>query len=231
MKIQIKAIAAALCLCTASLAAHAINPLDALSSIVSSATSTTNFQIADIVGTWQYQSPAVSFQSDQALSKIGGMAASTAIEDKLAPYYSNMGLTSLVVTINDDETFSMKIKSITLNGTLTKDSDNGALTFHFNAFGKISIGAVAAMAQKSATNNLTLTFEASKLITIADKVASIAKIQSLSTVVSLLKGYDGIYVGARLKKTASSGNSTSSKSSSSSSSSSAADALKSILGK
>ncbi|MCI8735181.1 MAG: DUF4923 family protein, partial [Clostridia bacterium] len=35
---------------------------------------TSKFEIADIQGTWSYQAPAVSFQSDNALNKIGGSA-------------------------------------------------------------------------------------------------------------------------------------------------------------
>lgn len=219
--------------------AVAVNPLDALGSILSSATSTTKFEIADIVGTWNYQSPAVSFKSDQALGKIGGMAAGTALEDKLTQYYNAIGINTLVVTVNSDETFSMKIKSATLSGTLTKDDDSGALTFHFNAFGKMNIGSIAAKAEKSALNDLTLTFDATKLITVAEKVSSIVKIQSLQTVVSLLKSYDGLYIGARLKKSSSaSGTSGSAPSSGanpasggSDAGSKAAEALKNLLKK
>ena len=203
MKKNFIALAAAGCLAMSSLTATAVNPLDALGSIISSATSTSKFEIADIVGTWSYQSPAVSFKSDDALSKIGGMAASTALEDKLASYYNAAGLNTLVLTVNSDDSFTMKVKAITLTGTITKDSDSGALTFNFSAFGKINIGAVSAMAEKSATNNLTLTFDASRIISIIDKIADFAKIQSIQTLSSLLKNYDGLYAGARLKKTSS----------------------------
>lgn len=214
----------------------AVNPLDALTGIVSSLTSTTNFEIADIVGTWEYQSPAVSFKSDAALNKIGGLAASTALEDKLSSYYNTTGLNTLVLTVNSDDTFTMKIKSISLNGTITKDDDSGSLTFSFNAFGKISIGKVSAMAEKSATNTLTLTFDASRVISIIEKVADIAKIQSLQTLSSLLSSYDGLYAGARLKKTGSAGATPSASNSNSNSGSTngsakAVDALKGLFGK
>lgn len=229
MKKTFISIAAAVYIALAPQAAEAVNPLDALGGIVSSLTSTTNFEIADIVGTWSYQSPAVSFKSDAALNKIGGLAASAALEDKLVSYYNSAGLNTLVLTVNSDDSFTMKIKSITLSGTITKDDDSGSLTFKFNAFGKISIGSVSAMAEKSATNNLTLTFDASKVISIISKVAEIAKIQTLQSLSSLLNSYDGLYAGARLKKTSS--GSTTQSSSSSSSGSNALDALKGILNK
>ena len=212
----------------------AVNPLDALSGIVSSLTSTSKFDIADIAGTWSYQSPAVSFKSDDALSKIGGVAAATALENKLAGYYNTAGLNTLVLTVNPDSTFTMKIKAINLSGNITKDDEKGNLTFHFSAFGKINIGAVSAIAEKSATNTLTLTFDVSRVISILDKVGSAVKIQSITTITSLLKSYDGLYAGARLKKTGSAqptSGSGQNAPSTGNSSSKAADALKSILGK
>ena len=200
-KLFIAALAAAMSASTFS--ATAGNPLEALGGIVTSLTSTSKFEIKDIQGTWSYQSPAVSFKSDQALNKIGGTAASAALESKMSPYYEKLGLNTLVLTMDADGNFEMKIKSITLKGTATKDSDDGALTFNFNAFGKTSIGKVSAEAQKSATGVLTLTFDVSRVIAIVDKVAAVANIQSVSTLSSLLKSYDGIYAGAKLKKTGS----------------------------
>lgn len=178
------------------------NPLEALGGIVSSLTSTSKFEIKDLQGTWAYQSPAVSFKSDQALNKIGGTAASAALENKMAPYYTRLGLNTLVLTMDADGNFEMKIKTITLKGVAVKDSDSGALTFNFNAFGKTNIGKIAAEAQKSATGVLTLTFDVSRVIAIVDKIASVANLQSVSTLSSLLKSYDGIYAGAKLKKSA-----------------------------
>jgi len=200
---KIFALAIAICM---AVAATAGNPLDALGGLVSSLTSTTKFEIADIQGTWSYQTPAVSFQSDNALNKIGGAAASTAIESKLRPYYERLGINTLIVAIDADANFSMKLKGVTLKGTIAKESDEGALTFDFNAFGKKSIGKISAHATKSATNVLTLTFDVSRAVAIADRVASVANIQTLKTVSDLLKSYEGIYAGAKLKKTSNAAN-------------------------
>lgn len=204
MKKSIITIFTAFCISLISFSAKGGNPLDALGGIVSSLTSTSNFEIADIVGTWEYQSPAISFKSDAALSKIGGVAASAALEDKLVSYYNAAGLNTLVITINSDDTFTMKVRSVSLNGTIAKDGENGALSFQFSAFGKINIGAVSAYAEKSALNTLTLTFDVSKIISIIEKISEIVKIQSIQTLTSLLGNYDGLYAGARLKKTGSS---------------------------
>ncbi len=217
----------------------AANPLDALGGLVSSLTSTSKFEVSDLKGTWSYQSPAVSFKSENTLNKIGGVAASATIENQIRPYYERLGLNTLTLTVDADANFAMKIKGVTLKGTIAKESDEGALTFSFNALGKKSLGKISAQATKSATNELSLTFDVSRAIAIADKVASVAKMESLQTVTNILKSYDGIYAGAKLKKTdngttATSGNGSTATSGSStdkdSGTSKAADVLQGLLG-
>ncbi len=184
----------------ASFNASADNPLGFLKDIVSNVTATDKFEIADLAGTWQYESPAISFKSDDALSQIGGVAASATIEEKLAPYYEKLKLDKAVLTFDAEGNFTIKINKITLKGTVTKDSDGGLLTFNFNANGKFSLGKVAAKATKSATGELALTFDASRIISIVKTVATYANNSSLNTVSSLLDQYEGIYAGAKLKK-------------------------------
>ncbi|MDE6300670.1 MAG: DUF4923 family protein [Muribaculaceae bacterium] len=176
------------------------NPLDALSGLVSTITSTSKFELSDLNGTWNYMEPAISFKSDNALNKIGGTAASVAIVSKLKPYYEQLGINTMSLTVDADANFSMKIKSALLKGSITKDDDNGCLTFNFSAFGKIPLGKVSAKAEKSATGVLTLTFDVSRLVTIVDKVSEVARLSTVQSLVSLLKSYDGIYAGAKLKK-------------------------------
>lgn len=176
------------------------SPLDALSGLVSSITSTSKFELSDLNGTWNYMEPAINFKSDNALNKIGGTAASVAIVNKMAPYYNQLGLNTLSLTVDGDANFVMTIKGAQLKGTIAKDDDNGALTFNFNAFGKVSLGKVSAKAEKSATGILTLTFDVTRLVTIVDKISEVAKLTTVQSLVSLLKSYDGIYAGAKLKK-------------------------------
>lgn len=171
--------------------------LGKLGSVISGLTATSDFEVADLVGTWNYESPSVTFQSDNALQKIGGSAAATAIEDKLEPYYKTAGIDALVLTVDDDMAFSMKLKRGTLKGSVSKNEE-GNLEFSFSAFGKINLGKVSAYATKSG-NSLNLTFDVSKLISIIKTVASVANISSLNTISSLLSSYEGIYAGFKLK--------------------------------
>lgn len=204
MKINIRktaaALAVALCL-SAPAAASAGNPFESLGNILSGLTAKSDFNLSELEGTWTYSSPAVTFKSENALNKIGGVAASAAVESKIAPYYTRLGLNSTVITIDKDCKFTIKLKAMTLSGTITRDENapDGAVTFNFNAAGKINLGKVSAMASKSG-NTLTLTFDASRVINVIDKVASITKNKTITTLSNVLDTYDGIYAGARMKR-------------------------------
>lgn len=171
--------------------------LNAVGNAVENATATTNFAVEDLIGSWSYESPAVSLSSDNALSTIGGIAASGTIEKKLSPYYNKFGLNKLQIIVNEDLTFNMTAGKTTLAGTISKEEEQ--LVFNFQAFGKVNIGKINARATKSGTS-LNLTFDAQKVLNIAQKVASLANNASLKSVSSLLDSYKGVYVGCKLRK-------------------------------
>ena len=174
------------------------NPLGSLGSVISNLTASSSFELADLQGTWDYQSPAVTFQSDNVIQKAGGAAAASTIEGKMAPYYEKAGITSLQLTVDAENNFTMKLKRGSLKGTVSKD-EQGNLEFNFSAFGKIKLGKVSAFATKSG-NTLNLTFDVSKLISIVKSVSSVSGISSLNTISSLLSSYDGIYAGLKLNR-------------------------------
>lgn len=185
---------------TATSASSGSDLLGGLGGLLSNITATTNFSLDDLVGTWKYSAPAVSFESDNALQKIGGAAAATTIENKMATYYDKLGFNAIVLTVDAEHNFTMTMKYGSLKGTIAKsEGADGKLAFKFSALGKISIGEVAAMAKKSG-NTLTLTFDISKLVEVLRTVNQLAKNSTLSTVESLLSSYDGIYAGFKLTK-------------------------------
>lgn len=177
------------------------NPLGKLGSILGNVVANDKFTIDDLVGKWDYVSPAVSFQSDNALKKIGGAGAATAVEDKLAPYYKTLGLTRTSLTVDAEHNFTMKLGVAQLKGTIEKDDESGDLIFAFNAFGKVSLGKVSAHATK-AGSTLNLTFDATRLVQILTKVAGVLNNATLKAVTDLVNSYDGIYMGFKLKESA-----------------------------
>ncbi len=172
--------------------------LGALGSFVNNVTANSKFTVDDLVGTWEYTSPAVSFKSENALKNIGGAGAATAVESKLEPYYTKLGFNKTTLTVAADHTFTLKMGVLTLKGTVEKESAESELYFNFSAFGKISLGKVAAYATKSAST-LNLTFDATKMVQLLTKVSSVLNSTALNTLTSLLNSYDGIYMGFKMK--------------------------------
>lgn len=173
--------------------------LGSLGSLIGNVVANNKFSIDDLVGTWNYASPAVSFQSENALMKIGGAGAATAVENKLAPYYQRLGFNKTTLTVDAEHNFTLKMGLLTLQGTVEKDEEDNGLVFNFNAFGKVSLGKVKANATK-AGKTLNLTFDATRLIQMLTKISSKLNISTLKTLSTLLNNYDGIYIGYKLKQ-------------------------------
>ena len=170
-----------------------------LTSIISNVLSTTKVTPADLVGTWSYSAPAVTFKSSNLLLKAGGTAAATTVENKLSPYYQKAGINKMVLTVNSDSTFTMKFAKGSLSGTVTTGSESGTLVFQYKALKAIPIGSYTAYVSKSG-NTVTLTYDVSKLMTLMNAISSVAGSTSISAVNSLLQSYDGIQAGFKLTK-------------------------------
>lgn len=153
----------------------------------------------DLVGTWKYADPAVAFKSDNVLKNAGGIAASTAVENKIRPYYEKAGINGLTIIFENDSSFVMQVKKTKLKGSVNRSGDEN-FTFKFNAFGKTKIGQMEAFVNKETSNKITLTFDASKLITLVDKISQFSGNSSLKTISSILNNYDGMTIGFKLSR-------------------------------
>lgn len=172
--------------------------LGALGSFINNTISNNNFTVNDLVGTWTYSAPAVTFETSDALKKIGGAAAATALEGKIEPYYNKLGFQKTTLTVDAAHNFTLKMGLITLQGTVEKDG-NDKLVFNFSALGMMSLGKLSANATKLGST-LTLTFDATKFVQILTKVAGKLNISTLNTLTTLVDSYDGVYLGFKLKK-------------------------------
>lgn len=193
-----------------------------VSNVLSGIFTRTNLTVADLVGEYQAQGPAVTFQSENFLQKAGGVAATATIESKLNPYYEKYGLNNMALTVDEQGNFTMKIKGISLKGTVTQGDEQGTFNFNFNVLG-INLGKFKAYIEKSG-NNLNLMFDATKLKTFISTVAKLTGNSMASAVGSILDSYEGACIGWKMVSTAqNTGNSTGS------AISSGLDALKGIL--
>lgn len=159
---------------------------------------TDKVEINQLIGTWNYESPAIGFQSENILKKAGASMASAKIEKELKSYYAKAGLDKLVLTIAEDNTFSMKTKYVTLKGTIEKGK-KGFKIFNFKVFGKVKIGKLNTYTTISGST-LSLTFDIKKLVELVKKISQYSNDNTIKSVISLVDSYDGITAGFKLKK-------------------------------
>lgn len=161
--------------------------------------SSSNITVQDMQGSWTANGPAVAFQGDNFLKQAGGKAAGAALETKLKPYYTKYGLTGANLVIDETGNFELKIKKLTLKGTVIETEEKGVFEFQFSVVGKINLGKVKTYVQKT-SGSMDVMFDATKLISIVDAVAKYSNISVAKTLSSLLSSYDGLCVGFAFSK-------------------------------
>lgn len=170
-----------------------VNVGDAVSGIVDGLLTQQDITVAQMAGTWTASGSAVCFQSENFLQKAGGSAAAATIESKLNPYYEKYGLTGAVLTVDQEGNFSLKVKGVTLSGTITKATD-GNFNFKFAVMGKVTIGTVKAYVEKP-MNGLNVMFDASKLKTLLATITKLTGNSLASAAGNILDSYEGLCVG------------------------------------
>lgn len=151
---------------------------------------------SSIKGTWKYKGPACEFESSNMLAKAGGSAVSTKIENKISPVISKFGVQGITYTFDGKGNYTSKIKTRTTKGTYTFDSKNKTITF------KPTIGKSYTAYVTVQSSEMTLVFNANKLMSVLQSVSNSASAtnSTVSTINSLLKSYNGMRLGFRLKK-------------------------------
>ena len=183
------------------------NAEDMIGNVLNGVFSSSNITVADIVGNYVSEGPAVTFKSDNFLQKAGGIAGAATLESKLKPYYEQYGLTGLTLEIDPDANFNMQVKGVKLSGTITQNEGDGTFLFNLKALG-VNIGSFTAYIEKS-LNSLNVMFDANKLMQILSTVAKFTGNSIASSLGSLLDSYDGACIGFRMSKTGSAENSSS----------------------
>ncbi len=196
----------------------------ALGNLVEGVFTKTDLTVEDIAGEWTATGSAVTFQSDNFLKKAGGAAAAGAVEDKLDPFYQKFGLNGAVLDIEKDGTFTLTIRKLPIKGTLEVKS-KGIFTFKFNAGGIVKLGSMNAYVEKS-PSGINVMFDADKIKKIMTLAATLSGSKMVSTADQLLKQYDGICIGFKMK-----GQSDNSSSTGNSATDAAVDALKGLFGR
>lgn len=167
------------------------------STVVDNILKTDNLDVKDLEGAWKSAGPSVSFKSENILEKAGGVAAATAIENKLTPYYQKAGLENAIFTFSQKGELTITLKNgRTITGTVEKGVTEGTMVF---TFGKLkNLGKITAYVSKG--TSLSIMFDASKLVKLVTAIADYSKNANLTSISTMLKSYDGVYAGFKFNK-------------------------------
>ncbi len=174
------------------------NTGETLGNIIEGVFTKTDLEVKDLAGTWQSTGSAVTFKSDNFLQKAGGIAGAAAIETKLDPYFERYGLIGSEMAISPEGEMTLKIKRMTLKGTITQGEEKGTFNFEFKAFGAMKLTSLTAYVEKS-PQSLNVMFDATKLKQFISVVANISGMTLAKTVSSVLDSYEGACIGFKMK--------------------------------
>lgn len=181
---------------------------DILGGVIEGVFTKSDLTLQDLVGDYTSEGPAVTFKSENFLQKAGGIAGAATIESKLKPYYDKYGLNNMTLSVDENADFTMKIKSLNLKGSITKNEEDGTFDFNFNVAG-MKLGKFTAYIEKSGST-LKLMFDASKLKDIISAVAKFTGNSMASALSSILDSYDGACIGFKMVAVKNSSNPTNS---------------------
>lgn len=145
-----------------------------------------------IVGTWKYAKPCVQFESENLLAKAGGTLAASKVEEKLAAVYQLAGIKAGACNFvfGNNNTVQYTIGGRTSTGTYTFNAQNKTITI-------TTQHGVQVTAYVSIVGNMMgLTFDASKLLSLAGAASSLMN----KGMTALIGNYNGMKVGFAFTK-------------------------------
>ncbi|MCQ2293959.1 MAG: DUF4923 family protein [Bacteroidaceae bacterium] len=168
-----------------------------LGSLLGNLLGTNTVSEKNLVGTWSYKGVDCVFESENVLSKLGGEVAASALENKIDGYVQKIGIKPGVTTFtfNADHTWKATLGGKSLSGQWALDTKNSQLQMTY-------LAGLGTLTPKVAFNGgtLSLLFESSKLLTLAQGVGSLTGNSAVSSLSSLIKNYNGMYVGLQMTK-------------------------------
>lgn len=173
----------------------------AVKDAVTSVTGGKKLTAQNLEGTWTYENPAVQLKGDNALKNVAGSVASGEMEKKLKEYCTKVGIQEGMFNyvFNSDSTFSNALKKKSLKGTFSVHPDEGTVELKYNLGGKLKVTTMTAHVVLSG-DQLSLLFNADKLLDFLSKVSSVSDNTTLKAVNKLASEYDGMMLGFDLRK-------------------------------
>ena len=170
----------------------------AVKNAVTSVTGGKAVTFENLQGTWMYVNPALQLEGDNALKNVAGSLAATEAEKKMKEYCAKVGIVEGVFNyvFNSDSTFTSALKRGSLKGTYSVSPETLRYTVGNK---KLTVSTLTAHVVLSG-NELTLLFNADKLLKFLSTVSSISSNTTLKAINKLASEYDGMMLGFDLKK-------------------------------
>lgn len=168
---------------------------------VTSVTGGKKLTLDNLKGTWMYVNPALKLEGDNALKNVAGSLASTEVEKKMKEYCEKVGIVEGVFNyvFNTDSTFTSALKKGSLKGTYSIQEEEKTVTLRYAVGKKLTVTTLTAQAIL-AGDELTLLFNADKLLKFLSAISSISDNSTLKAVNKLASEYDGLLLGFELRK-------------------------------
>ena len=145
---------------------------------------------------------ALQLEGDNALKNVAGSLAATEAEKKMKEYCAKVGIVEGVFNyvFNSDSTFTSALKRGSLKGTYSVSPEDKTVTLRYTVGNKkLTVSTLTAHVVLSG-NELTLLFNADKLLKFLSTVSSISSNTTLKAINKLASEYDGMMLGFDLKK-------------------------------
>ena len=146
-----------------------------------------------LAASWDYAEPAVRIESENELATLAGNAMVEGIAKKLTSAYNLVGIKAgnHTLTLNTDDTFSMKVGNRTLTGTYTYDNETHAIVFNLDTK-LVNLSSLNGYAYISG-DNLEVVYDCNKLVNFLKAIGS--KVSVLEGLTNFLNKYDNVMVG------------------------------------
>lgn len=150
-----------------------------------------------LIGTWNYQSVACSFKTNNLLLKAGGEAAAQTIEKDIDQQLRRVGIKpgSCSFTFAKDNACTVVIGGRKLSGKYELNTKEKTVQMTFMRGLTTSTARLELLGDK-----LTLLFDADKLLRLVTTVAALSQNGTIQTLNTIAKKYDGMYIGLETKK-------------------------------
>lgn len=167
-----------------------------ISSVFQNLIGTASLTNQSLSGTWEYESPAVVFESSNLLQKAGGSVITGTLENTMQKYLSKIGFTPGKVKMNFDgeKSFTMTIGTKTIKGQYTVNENT--ITFSREGLLNYPVSSNVAVA----INELQITFKADKLLEFFTKIASTTNNATITSIAKIAGSYEGMQLGFQFKK-------------------------------